>query len=369
MAKRKVRYAVVGLGYFAQKAVLPAFEHARKTSELTAFVSSDPKKLRKLAKTYGVEHCVDYAGLDELCGSDAIDAVYIATPNDTHRALVERVAPHAIHVLCEKPMAVTEEDCEAMIRACRDNACKLMIAYRLHFEEANLSAIDLIKRGKVGEPRFFHSTFSFQVRDPNIRLGARDKGGGPLYDIGTYCINAARYLFADEPTEVVALGARGDDARFRDVDEQISAILRFPGGKLASFTVGFGAVDSGYYEVVGDEGKLRVDPAYEYTGDLALELTVGDKKPKRQKFKERDQLAAEISYFSECILEGRDPEPSGLEGLADVRVIRALYRSIDEGRPVRLDPFAKSARPTLDQERSAPPQRGEPPIVNAHPES
>src|SRR5947209_8628583 len=116
MAKRKVRYAVVGLGHFAQHA------------ELTAFVSSDPKKLRKLAKHYDVEHCVGYDELDQLCASDAIDAVYIATPNHTHRGFVERVAPHGIHVLCEKPMAVTEEDCEAMIRVCADNACKLMIA-------------------------------------------------------------------------------------------------------------------------------------------------------------------------------------------------------------------------------------------------
>src|SRR5260370_41803125 len=134
MAKPKVRYAVIGLGHFAQKAILPAFEHARKTSQLAAFVSSDPKKLKKLAKAYGVEHSVDYDGLDALCQADLIDAVYIATPNDTHRALVERVAPHGVHVLCEKPMAVTEEDCEAIIRVCADNAHKRMIPYRLHTE-------------------------------------------------------------------------------------------------------------------------------------------------------------------------------------------------------------------------------------------
>jgi predicted dehydrogenase len=369
MAKRKVRYAVVGLGYFAQKAVVPAFERAGKSSQLAAFVSSDPKKLRKLAKAYEVEHCVDYDGLEELCRSDAIDAVYLTTPNDTHRAFVERVAPHGVHVLCEKPMAVTEEDCEAMIRACRDNSCRLMIAYRLHFEEANLSAIELVKRGRIGEPRFFHSTFSFQVRDPNIRLGARNQGGGPLYDIGVYCINAARYLFADEPTEVTALAARGDDARFRHVEEQVGAVLRFPGDKLATFTVSFGATATDWYELVGDEGTLRVDPAYAYEGSKELTLALAGKKPRSQKFKERDQLAPEIAYFSDCVLDGKDPEPSGLEGLADVRVVRALYRSIDEGRPVRLDPFAKSERPTLAQERSAPPQRGEPPTINVQPET
>jgi predicted dehydrogenase len=370
MAKPKVRYAVIGLGHFAQKAILPAFEHAHKNSELTAFVSSDPKKLKKLAKAYDVEHSVDYDGLDALCQSDLIDAVYIATPNDTHRALVERVAQKGVHVLVEKPMAVTEEDCEAMIRVCADNACKLMIGYRLHFEATNLSAIEIVRKGKLGEPRFFHSTFSFQVNAPNIRLNPRGQGGGALYDIGAYCINAARYLFRAEPTEVVGMAARrSDDPRFEKVEEQVSAIVRFPGERLATFTVGFGAAATGFYEVVGDAGKLRVDPAYEYKGALAYELTVGDKKPKRKHFKSRDQIGPEIAYFSDCILKGTEPEPSGLEGLADVRVIRALYRSIDEGRPVRLDELVKPERPTMAQERSAPAQRSEPPTINVRPES
>ena len=370
MAKRKVRYAVVGLGHFAQKAILPAFEHAKKHAELAAFVSSDPKKLRKLAKRYDVEHCVGYDELDKLCASDTIDAVYIATPNHTHRDFVERVAPHGIHVLCEKPMAVTEEDCEAMIRVCADNGCKLMIAYRLHFEEANLTAIELVKKGKLGKPRFFHSTFSFQVNAPNIRVNPRGLGGGALYDIGAYCINAARYIFGEEPVEVVGMAGRArDDERFDKVEEQVSAILRFADDKLATFTVGFGAAATGFYEVVGDKGKLCVDPAYEYEGALELELTVGDKKPKRQRFKSRDQIGPEISYFSECILKGTEPEPSGKEGLADVRVIRAIYRSIDEGGPVRLDELDKGVRPTMAQERSAPPVRGAPPTVNVRPES
>ncbi len=369
MAKPRVRYAVVGLGNFAQKAILPAFAHAGKSSQLVAFVSSDPKKLRKLAKRYDVEHCVGYDELDALCASDAVDAVYIATPNHTHRGFVERVAPHGVHVLVEKPMAVTEEDCEAMIRVCGDNACKLMVAYRLHFEEANLSAVEMVRKGRIGEPRFFHSTFSFQVRGDNIRTNARAEGGGPLYDIGTYCINAARYLFRDEPTEVVGMAARGADARFGNVEEQVAAILRFPHERLATFTVGFGAAATGFYEVVGDEGKLRVDPAYEYVGELGLELTSADGKRKRKRWKSRDQIAPEIAYFSECILKGLEPEPSGVEGLADVRVIRAIYHSIDEGRPVHLDGFAKDARPTLEQERSAPPVRGEPPTVNVQPES
>ncbi|HTJ82522.1 MAG TPA: Gfo/Idh/MocA family oxidoreductase, partial [Polyangiaceae bacterium] len=126
---------------------------------------------------------------------------------------------------------------------------------------------------------------------------------------------------------------------------------------------------TGSYEVVGEKGRLRVDPAYEYEGTLALELTIGDKKPRHERFKERDQIGPEIEYFADCILKGRDPEPSGLEGLADVRVIRALYRSIDERRPVALGALDKQARPTMAQERSAPAQRVEPLTINVRPES
>ncbi len=356
MAKRKVRYAVVGLGHFAQKAILPAFAHARPSSELTALVSADPKKLRTLARSYGVARCADYDGLDALCRDDAIDAVYLATPNDTHRALVERVAPHGIHVLCEKPMAVTEDDCEAMIRACHDYDCKLMIGYRLHFEAANQAAAALVGQGAIGEPRAFRSIFTYQAHAPNVRLEARVRGGGALYDIGVYCINAARSLFGDEPTEVVGLAARGDDARFAEVEEQVAAILRFSGGRLATFTVGFGAAGASAYEIVGAAGRLRVERAYAYEGVRALKLTTGTKKPRRRRFKACDQIAAELSYFSECILEGRAPEPSGSEGLADVRVIRAIYRSIDEGRPVRLGEAAPAERPAPARQSSAPMQ-------------
>lgn len=369
MAKRKVRFGVVGLGYFAQRAILPAFKHARKTAELTALVSSDAKKLRKLGKRYDVEHAVDYDGLDALCRDNAIDAVYIATPNHEHRRFAERVAPYGIHVLCEKPLAVTEEDCQAMIRVCRANGARLMTAYRLHFEPCTLRAAELVRKGRIGNPRSFSSSFGFQVRAPNIRLGARDQGGGPLYDIGIYCLNAARMLFGDEPIEVFAQAARSDDERFKDTDEQVAAQLRFPGERLAQFVVGFGAEATDWYEVVGDEGKLRVEPAFDYKEGLAYELTVGDKKPKRKRFKRVDQIAAEIEYFSECVRDGKDPEPSGEEGLADVRVIRALHRSIDERRPIRLEPFNKPERPTVEQEKKKPPQRAEPPKVDVRPES
>jgi glucose-fructose oxidoreductase len=267
-------------------------------------------------------------------------------------------------MLCEKPMAVTVDECQQMIAACRSREVKLMIAYRLHFEEANLKAIEIVRSGQLGEPRLFQSLFCMRVADDNIRIEG-DKGGGTLYDIGVYCINAARYLFRGEPTEVTALSAADkSDPRFKEVDETTSAVLRFPGERLATFTSSFGAADVSMYQVSGTEGSLRLEPAYSYAGELIHYLTLDEKTTTEKKFRKRDQFATEIDYFSECILNDTEPEPSGREGLADVRIIQALYESARTGQSVTLGKFVKQDRPDLDQEDYKPPVH-EPEVVHA----
>ena len=354
--RRKVRYAVVGLGHIAQVAVLPAFAHARKNSELVALCSDDAEKLGKVGRKYQVEHRFGYERFEEGLAESGADAVYIALPNHLHREYAERAAAVGVHVLTEKPMAVTEDDCRAMIDACDRHGVKLMVAYRLHFEEANLRAVELVQSGRLGEVRLFNSVFTMTVKAGDIRLNPRAEGGGTLYDIGIYCINAARYLFEAEPEQVTAFTARGDDPRFSadGVDEMTSAVLRFPGDRLAAFTTSFGAADVARLQVVGTKGDLVMDPAYEYAEALSHRVTIGEKTTQR-KFARRDQFAPELLYFSECIMTGEDPEPSGWEGLADVRIIRALYQSADRGEPVALAPFDKRERPTLEQEIRRPP--------------
>jgi predicted dehydrogenase len=360
--QRKVRYAVVGLGHIAQVAVLPAFAHAGN-SELAALVSDDPEKLEKLGRKYKVKARFSYDQYDECLQSGIVDAVYIALPNHLHREYTERAARAGVNVLCEKPLAVTEEDCLAMIRAAEENGVKLMVAYRLHFEEANLQAIDLVQQGRLGDPRLFDSVFTMTVKEGDIRLNPRELGGGTLYDIGVYCINAVRNLFGAEPMEVVAFSANNGDPRFLQCEETTSAILRFPGReRLATFTCSFGAADVSTYRVVGTEGELVMDPAYEYAGELKQRVTIKG-RTREKTFPKRDQFAPELISFSECILTGAAPEPSGWEGLADVRVVRALYRSADTGQPVTLEPFDKEDRPSLDQEIRRPAVR-KPELVN-----
>ena len=351
-SNRKIRYAVVGLGYISQAAVLPAFAHA-ENSELVALVSSDPRKLKKLGSDYCVEHVYTYDQFGDCLNSGGIDAVYIALPNHLHSAYAKAAALAGVHVLCEKPMAFNQQECESMIYAAADTGVKLMIAYRLHFEQGNLEAIKTIESGKIGEPRIFSSVFSQQVKPGNSRL-EREVGGGPLYDMGVYCINAARYLFRAEPGEVLAWNAANPgDQRFFEVPEMTTAILRFPGERLAQFTCSFGAADCSTYEVVGTKGTLRMSPAYDMVKDLKCEVTIEGRTTSRV-FKKRDQFAPELIYFSDCILRDKEPEPSGIEGLADVRIVQALLASAVAGASVELPAVEVTERPEPSQQISRP---------------
>jgi glucose-fructose oxidoreductase len=353
--EEKVRYAVVGLGYIAQSAVLPAFEHAKSNSELTALVSDSRHKLRKLGEEYDVGLQFTYDEYDDLCASGAVDAVYIALPNSMHRDYTERAARHGVHVLCEKPMAVTVDECRSMIDASQKHGIKLMVAYRLHFEPANLEAARIAQGKKLGDIRIFNSLFTMQVKAGDIRL-QRSLGGGTLYDIGIYCINAARMLFRAEPTEVFAAAASNNDPRFSEVDEMVTATLRYPGDRLATFTVSFGAADTSRYQIVGTKGHLAVDPAYEISTTLVHHETIDGRTRKRRYFK-RDQFAPELEYFSDCILKDKEPEPSAREGLADVQIIQALLTSAKTRRPMRLHVRSDSAPVTAQAMYKRPVRR------------
>jgi predicted dehydrogenase len=345
-----IRYAVVGLGYISQNAVLPAFAHARRNSRLAALVSDDPVKLKTLSKKYHVKATYSYEQYEECL--QHVDAVYIALPNSMHAKYTIRAANAGVHVLCEKPMAVTADECQRMIDACDEASVKLMIAYRLHFEQINLTAIDLVRRGRIGEPKFFNSSFSMQVRPGDIRT-RRETGGGTLYDIGVYCINAARYLFRSEPKEVMAISVNSAPGKLPEIDESTGALLRFERERVAAFVTSFNAADVASYRIVGTKGQLHVDPAYEYAEGLAYELTVNGETT-RKRIGRRDQFAPELLYFSDCLLHDRRPEPSGHEGLQDVRIVQALYESSQTGKAIKIPPFEPSKRPDRRQQIDRP---------------
>jgi predicted dehydrogenase len=319
--------------------------------------------LKTLSRKYNVQNTYSYEKYANCLKSGEIDAVYIALPNHMHRAYAESAAQAGIHVLCEKPMAFDESECDAIIAAAEESKVKLMIAYRLHFERGNLQAVEMVNSAKIGKPRIFTSVFSQQVKEGNSRL-KKDVGGGALYDMGVYCINAARYLFRAEPQEVFAWNLNSGDKRFNEVPEMTSAVMKFPGDRIASFTTSFGAAARSVFEVIGTKGVLKMDPAYEMVEDLRIEVTIGERTTKKV-FKKRDQFAPELVYFSDCILQNKQPEPSGREGLADVRIIQALLESADSGRPVSISQVKVKRRPDMSQEISKEPVKAAPELVRA----
>lgn len=345
--QRKVRYAVVAAGNIAQVAVLPAFKHAKSNSELTAIISGDAEKRAELSSKYEVALTGDYDQLEQILRSGSVDAVYIAAPNSLHKQLALRAAAAKVHVLCEKPLATSVADAEEIAGACRAANVQLMVAYRLHFEEGTLKALELVKNGEIGEPRIFESVFSHVVRPGDIRERP-ETGGGAMLDLGVYCVNAARNLFRAEPVLAFATAHRRNG-----VDETTTAILQFPNDRVAHFTVSNALAAVSSYRVAGTDGDLRVEPAYEYADEIAHHLT-RDGKTRSETFKKRDQFAPELEYFSRCILENRSPEPNAEEGIDDLRVIEAILTSAETGKPVPLEPRQRQRRPSIEQESHKP---------------
>ena len=347
----KIRYGVAGLGHIAQVAVLPAFAHAKRNSTLRAIISSDREKLSKVGDRYAVPLRVGYDQLEHALAE--IDALYIATPNTEHADLAVRAAHAGVHVLCEKPLATSDAECLQIIQSCREANVKIMTAYRLHFEPLTIEVLERVRSGSIGEPRYFSSSFSMLAKPGNIRTRS-ETGGGTLYDIGIYCINAARMVFGSEPTQVFAYSIDGARSGFDHVDDTTSALLKFEGDRLATFTSSFAAADVSSFRIVGTEGDIHMEPAYEYAEPLAYTIT-RDGKRTRRRGRKRDQFAAELLYFSDCILENREPEPSAEEGAWDLRIIDALYESARTGEPISLRPFGPEPGPTADQAISRPP--------------
>ncbi|MFZ5890669.1 MAG: Gfo/Idh/MocA family protein [Myxococcota bacterium] len=355
--KEQIRYAVVGAGNIAQVAVLPAFKHAKENSRLVALVSGDAEKRKELSKQYDIEEQGDYDELERVLERAQADAVYICTPNSQHREQAVRAAQRGVHVLCEKPLATSAEDCQVITEACNSKGVKLMVAYRLHFEEATLKALEIARSGELGELRLFSSFFSHVVREGDIRRDPK-LGGGAAYDLGVYCINAARHLFEAEPIEVFA-----NIIERNGTDDTTMALLKFPGDRLAQFCISNSVAGVSSYRIAGDKGDLRVEPAFEYAEGNAHYLTV-DGKTSHESFKKRDQFAPELVYFSRCILENTTPEPSGEEGFCDLRVIDAILGSAKSGKPVPLPPYQRKQRPEPEQEIKKP-AISKPKTVNA----
>lgn len=360
---KTVGYAVVGLGHIAQSQVLPAFALAKGNSRLAALITDNEEKAAELGKMYGVPVYRDDQ-MEECLRSPDVDALFIALPNDMHEKWAVDAARVGAHVLCEKPLEVSAEACERMIAACEENDVRLMTAYRLHLEPVNLDMVKRVRDGVIGEPRYFSSTFSYQVKPGNIRT-QDDKGGGALWDIGIYCLNGARMVFGEEPVGVFACAVNSGDERFTEVEETYAVTLKFEGGKVANFIASFGAATSGHYQVVGTKGSIELRNAYEYAGDRKWSVWVDDELQDSGTAKATNQFAPELIYFSNAVLDGTPITMDGHEGMQDIRLIEAMFESIRSGKMVSVEQPSVGKRVDPSEAISVSRQVKEPELVDA----
>jgi predicted dehydrogenase len=332
-AAKKIGYCVIGLGRIADHHMRGIAQSS--TSAVTAVVSGHRDKAEKIASQYGVptSSIYSYQDMDRIRENKNIDAVIVCLPNSMHAEYTIRSAKAGKHVLCEKPMAISVAECEQMITACKAADVKLMIAYRLHYEPFTLKTIKMIRDGAIGKVQSIDSANGFNIAQGEWRTQRALAGGGPLMDVGIYCLNATRYLTGEEPVAFTAVATSNkDDQRFKDIEENLSWTMRFPSGTVASCSTTYGAQMPSYAKVFGSSGWLEFDN-FNYEGQHLTSAYKKDRDSSTTKLDDAStlhdpsQFVDQINHFSQCIRENRSPETSGEEGLTDMKHIQSIYKA------------------------------------------
>ncbi|WP_197986189.1 MULTISPECIES: Gfo/Idh/MocA family protein [unclassified Massilia] len=351
----RVGIAIVGVGRISVNEMLPAFAQS-KHAKPVALVSGDRAKALKIARQYNIPESavLDYKDYDKLAQMPEVQGVYIALPNSMHAEYTIRAAKAGKHVLCEKPMANTVAECQSMIDACRSAKRKLMIAYRRQYSPLERGLVKMIKDKKLGELREFTSVNSQNMGDPqHWRLKRALAGGGPLPDVGLYCISQARFLSGEEPVEVIGhTWSTPGDARFKEVEESCQFTLRFPSGFVATCSTGYSSHKSQMYRLNGASTWAEMSPAYAYEGNRLRVSRVeqGREQTSELQIEEGNQFARELDHFAQCVRKDKEPHTPGEEGLQDQRIIEAIYASARSGRPVKLTPPGKTRGPEPEEQ-------------------
>jgi predicted dehydrogenase len=334
---KQIGVALVGLGNLAINQLMPAFAQCRR-AKLVGFVSGRPEKAKQLAHLYGVDpkNIYNYDTYERIADNPAIDVIYVVLPNSMHAEYTIRALKAGKHVLCEKPMANTPQDCERMIAAATAANRKLMVGYRVRYEPYNQALIAYAREtADAGPTRLILADAGFNIGDPaQWRLRKQMAGGGSLMDIGIYALNAARYLSGEEPVAVNAvMHSTPKDPRFVEVEENIMFQLRFPSGILANCGSSYGG-GINRHRVVKPRGAAELEPASSYTG-LRMRVWRGGAIEERI-LPQRNHFASELDHFAECILNDTTPLTPGEEGLKDMRIISGIYEAAQTGRTVVL---------------------------------
>jgi predicted dehydrogenase len=329
---KKLGWALVGIGKLTQGQIIPAFANCQK-SKLVALVTGHPDKAKPYLEKFGIkpESIYSYETYEKMADNPDIDCVYNVLPNGMHAEYTIRALKAGKHVLCEKPMANSPEECQQMIDAAKAAGKKLMIAYRVHFEPHNLKVIEICRNpGPLGKLRFINTEHTFKIGAGAWRLNKKMAGGGSLVDVGIYGLNATRYLTGEEPVSVTAqILENPSDPRFVEVEEGLVWTMKFPSGVLATCTTSYNARNNNHHRLIFENGMIDMDPATGYHG-----IKVRAQDPIA--FPDMDQFAAEMDHLSECVMQNKEPQAPGEEGLRDMKIMAAIYEAGRTGKAVSL---------------------------------
>jgi predicted dehydrogenase len=328
---KKLGVALVGLGSYSTWQLAPALQQTSKCY-LAGIVTGTPEKSSKWKKQYTIsdQNSYTYETFDRIADNKDIDIVYVVLPNAMHHEFVIRAAKAGKHVICEKPMSVSVKEAEEMIEACKKANVRLFVGYRLHFEPFNLEAARVGQKKEFGKVKIVETSMGFKIGDPTQwRLKKSLAGGGAMMDVGIYAIQGARYSTGEEPVSVTAQEYKTDRVKFKDVDETIFWQMEFPSGAVAQSGTSYASSMERLF-ISAENGWLELRPAFGYgplagkTSQGALNLPVVNHQ--------QQQLDA----MATCILEKKETAATGEEGLKDMKIIQAIYRSIETGRKIML---------------------------------
>lgn len=334
---RKIGYAVVGLGNIARNSILPAFANCRR-AKLAALVSRDKQKAAALRAKFKAAISYTTKDYENCLANPEISVVYIATPPGEHEEFTVRAAEAGKHVLCEKPLAAAVAQSARMVEACRRQGVLLMTAYRKYFEPATLYLKSLASNGSLGRLDMIHTSFS-ELFTPGVSpawlLDPALAGGGPMMDLGVYCVNTSRWLAGEDPVEAVARSWRHDTQRFKDVEEGVTFRLKFPSGLVVQGSSTYGAAMSSFIFVQGTKGWVSLSPAYPFEDARRVTGKIAGRSVDRR-FKALDEFALEIDAFAFAIQKKKAVEPDGIQGHRDMIILQAIYESARNGQPVAI---------------------------------
>ncbi|MDT8860905.1 Gfo/Idh/MocA family oxidoreductase [Alkalihalobacillus sp. MEB130] len=331
-----VKWGILGTAGIARKAVVPAILRAENAEVMAVASSSNKQKAEEFADLFDIPK--RYGSYEELLDDQEIQAVYIPLPNHLHATWVKKAAEKGKHILCEKPVSLTEKETKSMIEVCEQNNVVFMEAFMYQFHPQHQRVKELIESETIGEVTSMRSAFSFfmdvEAQAQNIRLN-REFGGGSLFDIGCYCLHVSQYILEKEPNQVYVSGHIPPEF---GVDLTAAGILSFEGGITASFSCSFQQPFENHYTIIGTKGRIDVPAAFRpdvTEGDGRIIVTNQNGETTEERLS-GDQYVLQIEHLSTCVLTGETPIYDNEAMLKNMKVLEACHKSLHENRQITL---------------------------------